>query len=107
MNLRTFWNMLGKIRFVLINIIICTSFGNKISSVMLLSNMAVQATLLVPQSVTLADIHVNRSFIETHVVISAAEFPGRFVSVNGVRAVYSTDEWYLKYEYIVRVCYKV
>jgi hypothetical protein len=54
-----------------------------------------QATLLVPQSVTLSDLHVNRSFIETHVMMSFDSYPGRFVSVNGVRAVYSTDDWYV------------
>ena len=52
-----------------------------------------QATLLVPQSVTLADLHINRSFIETHVMTAAPDGSGRFVSVNGVRAVYSTNEW--------------
>eukprot|EP00123_Amoebidium_parasiticum_P013034 comp21722_c0_seq2/m.30711 comp21722_c0_seq2/g.30711 ORF comp21722_c0_seq2/g.30711 comp21722_c0_seq2/m.30711 type:complete len:636 (-) comp21722_c0_seq2:382-2289(-) len=48
-----------------------------------------KATILAPQDVSLGGIHINRSFIYTHVVIHAPDQSNRFVSVNGLRGKFT------------------
>lgn len=51
-----------------------------------------QAIILVPQSASIGELFINRSFIETHVVLLSPDGSGRLMSVNGVRALFLNPE---------------
>jgi hypothetical protein len=44
--------------------------------------------LLVPQSVNLEGIEINRSFVETHVILPDPKCPSHFVTLTGLRGIF-------------------